>query len=396
LGKPRFIVFISRRGEMAGYTRLFPDSDLVFASFSDLGTEAVKINPMKMENSIGTLRRLHRKDSFTAVINRKEKCVVPASIIASALGLPPITCAPELARDKFAMRRALNDGNTFPRTVLVRDADDLVAVDPGMFPSVIKPRFGFNSRSAVMVKNRGEMEQAYREQHGRYAKLPKEDCTNSDFVVEELIPGSEHTVESLVKDGVALFHLVSDKLPMTPPFFVEVGDNMPSLLSPEAQEVCRAVTDRAIQAMEIRNGWTHTEVKLDGDKATVVECAARMGGGYFENLFQEVYGINRTKMLMDLFLESSSIEQPRPRQHAAARRIVVYGTAQRRRLTGAEQIFDDAAVKLVWPSAVSQIDRELAGPPFDFNNTLCEFVVSGLQAVEAADRIIARAVVQNG
>jgi hypothetical protein len=395
LGKPRFIAFISRHEEMKDYTGLCPEADFVFLTFSDLDTDAMTIDPRRMDESIETLRLLHKQSPFTAVLNRKEKCVVPAATIASALNLPPITCAPELARDKFAMRHALNGGRNFPRTILVRDAADLEVFEPGLFPCVLKPRFGFNSRSAVMVKDRNELEEAYREQHKRYAALHKQDGTNSDFVVEELISGSEHNVESLVKDGTALFHLVSDKLPMTRPFFVEVGDNMPSRLSSADQELCGAATDRAIQAMGIRNGWTHTEVKLDGDKTTVVECAARMGGGYFENLFQEVYGINRMKMLMDLFLDSAAVEHPTPRQHAAARRIVVYGPASARKLTGAAQIFDGAVVKLIWPSAVSQIDRELAGPPHDFNNTLCEFVVLGPQAVETADNIVAGAVLRN-
>lgn len=381
---------------MADYTRLCPEAGFVFVSFSDLGTDALQIDPRRLGDAVETLRRLQRRGSFTAVLNRKEKCVVPAATIASGLGLPPISNAPELARDKFAMRRALNGVTAFPQSTLVCDASDLDAVEQSMFPCVLKPRFGFNSRSAVMVKNRSELELAYREQHARYANLPKQDCTNSDFVVEELISGSEHNVESLVKDGVALFHLLSDKLPMTPPYFVEVGDNMPSLLSSADQEVCRAVTNHAIQAMGIRNSWTHTELKLDGGKATVVECAARMGGGYFEILFQEVYGINRMKMLLNLFVKGEAIDQPQPCQCAAARRIVVYGPLSRRRLIGATRIFDDAAVKLLWPPKVTEIDRELAGPPFDFNNTLCELVVFGPNAVETADNIVAQVFVQDG
>jgi len=136
-----------------------------------------------------------------------------------------------------------------------------------MFPCVIKPRFGFNSRGAVLVADRHDLAAAYGEQHSRYAHLPKQDCTGDDFVVEELIPGSEHTVETLVSDGVPLFHVISDKLPMTPPFFVEVGDNMPSCLPQARQDACREATERAIRGLGIRTGWTHTEVKLDGNKS---------------------------------------------------------------------------------------------------------------------------------
>jgi hypothetical protein len=393
-GKPRFIAFISRREEMAGCTALRPEADFVFASYSQLGPDAVHVDPRRMEEATETFRDLHKQRLFTAVLNRKEKCVVPAAVLADALGLPPIASEPERARDKFTMRRALNGCDSFPRTALVREAKDLGLVQPDMFPCVLKPRFGFNSRSAVLVGNRAELESAYREQHARYAQLPKQDGTNNDFVVEELIAGSEHNVESLVKDGKPLFHLVSDKLPMTPPFFVEIGDNMPSRLPDDAQDLCRRATDHAIRAMGIRNGWTHTEVKLDGNKSTVVECAARMGGGYFENLFQDVYGINRMAMLIDLYLGRSTTTAPIPRLHAAARRLVVYGPAQPRKLRNAHDLFADDRGRLVWPDAITKIDRELAGPPSEFNNTLCEFIAfgaSGEEAAELADKLIAEA-----
>ena len=379
---------------MTDYLRLCPEAEFTFASYCDIGPDVVLVDPRRSADVCCLFADLHRERPFTAVLNRKEKCVIPAAVLASTLGLPPITSKPELARDKFLMRRALNGSDTFPRTTLIREPQDLDAVEPGMFPCVLKPRFGFNSRSAVLVEDCGELKAAYREQHDRYAGLPKQDGTNSDFVVEELIVGSEHNVESLIKDGDALFHLVSDKLPMSPPYFVEVGDNMPSRLSPAGQRLCIAATQHAIHVMGIRNGWTHSEVKFDGTVAIVVECAARMGGGYFEHLFDVVYGIDRMAMLIDLHLGRAPPAPPRPRRHAAARRLVVYGPPRQRTLVNAPCLFADERVNLVWPAAISEIDRVVAGPPFTFNNTLCEFIAVGATCDDAsavADRIIADA-----
>lgn len=382
--QPHFIAFISRREEIADYTGLTPASDFAFASLSDLGGDAIRVDPRRLGDAIRAFAALHDRKPCTAVLNRKEKCVVPAAHLAAALGLPPIIVEPALARDKYAMRRALNRGDSFPRTVLIRAGCDLDAVDPTMFPCVLKPRFGFNSRGAVRVADRRELTAAYAEQHQRYARLPKQDCTGDDFVVEELIPGTEHTVETLVKDGTPLFHLLSDKLPMTPPYFVEIGDTMPSTLPPARQAACRAATERAIQDLGIRTGWTHTEVKLAGPRAIVVECAARMGGGYFEDLYREVYGVNRMAMLMALHLGECPTAEPRIRTHAAARRLVVYGPPRRRTLENAAALFAPDDVRLVWPARIADIDRPLAGPPFDFNNTLCEFIATGPSAGQAA------------
>lgn len=392
--RPHFIAFISRREEIADYTSVRPPADFTFASFSDLGGDAVRVDPGRVDDAVRAFAGLHDRKPFTAVLNRKEKCVVPAARLALALGLPPITVQPELARDKHAMRLALNGGEAFPRTVLVRDSRDLDAVEAGMFPCVLKPRFGFNSRAAVRVAGRAELTAAYREHHERYARLPKQDGTGADFVVEELIPGTEHTVESLVRDGVPLFHLVSDKLGMTPPYFVEVGDDMPSRLPRDGQTACRVAAERAIRALGIRNGWTHTEVKITGTRAIVVECAARMGGGYFENLFREVYGLNRMEMLVTLFRGAESMPEPLPRTHAAGRRVVVYGAPRLRTVPNAVHLLSQENVRLVWPARVQDIDRELAGPPFEFNNTLFEFIVTGgsaEQVASLADEVVAGA-----
>jgi hypothetical protein len=68
-----------------------------------------------------------------------------------------------------------------------------------------------------------------------------------------------------------------------------------------------------------------------------------------------------------------------------------------RTLENAEALFANEDVRLVWPAHVAAIDRELAGPPFEFNNTLVEFMVlgsSGEKAALLANRLVADASVR--
>jgi len=390
----RFIAFVSRREEMREYIEMNPTCDFDFTSFSPLGADVVCINPQNLYEAVNAFSAMHRERPFTAVLNRKEKCVIPASRLALALGLPPLSRNPEVARDKYRMRKLLNSSDDHPRTTLIRASTDLGQIEASMFPCVVKPRFGFNSRSAVMVTDKDQLETVYAEQYRLYSQLPKQDGTSADFVVEEFIPGSEHTIETLVKDGRPLFHLLSDKLAMTPPFFVEIGDNMPTCLAPSRQATCITAVERAISLMEISNGWAHTEIKLDGCRAVVIECAARMGGGYFERLFHEVYGINRMQMLIALFLGCEIPPTPSLRTYAAARRVVVYGPLRWRDLTSAHDLFQATNLILLWPESSSEISRELAGPPFEFSNTLCEFLALGSSpeaAQQLADHCLLRA-----
>lgn len=390
---PRFVAFISRPEEIWDYSGLIPHAEFVFASLSSCDPAVITVDPAHLEEAISKFRLLHAAKPFAAILNRKEKCVVPAAQLAVALNLPPITLKPELARDKHQMRQALNQNSSYPRSILIRTTCDLERVTDGMFPCVLKPRYGFNSRSAVLVNDRIQLHSTYEEQYKSYSALKKEDRTNSDFVVEDFIPGSEHTIESLVMDGTPLFHLISDKLPMKSPYFVEIGDRMPSRLPASKQRDCIAATERALDCLAIRNGWTHTEIKLSDLGAIVVECAARMGGGYFETLYREVYGINRLRVLATLFSSRDRMTTPMAKIHATARRVVVYGPSKMRVVANVETLFQDRSVKLLWPSSVSEINRELAGPPIDFNNTLFEFVAFGSSADEAdmrADRLLER------
>jgi biotin carboxylase len=390
---PRFIAFISRPEEITDYAALIPHAEFVFASLSACDPAIITVDPASLEDAIGRFRLLHAVKPFAAILNRKEKCVVPAAQLAVALNLPPITLKPELARDKHQMRQALNQGSSYPSSILIRTTCDLERVSDGMFPCVLKPRYGFNSRSAVLVNDRIQLHEAYEEQYKSYSALEKQDRTNSDFVVEDFIPGSEHTIESLVVDGVPLFHLISDKLPMKSPYFVEIGDRMPSRLPASQQQACRAATEQALDRLAIRNGWTHTEIKISDLGAIVIECAARMGGGYFETLYREVYGLDRLRVLASLFSGRDSLPIPVAKIHATARRVVVYGPSKMRFVANAQTLFHEKNVRLLWPASVSEINRELAGPPVDFNSTLFEFVAFGSSADEAdlvAERLLDR------
>lgn len=381
--EPRFIAFISRLEEARDYSDLIPNAEFVFASLSPCDPAVITVDPDFLDDAIAKFRLLHAAKPFVAILNRKEKCVVPAAQLALALNLPPITLKPELARDKYQMRQALNHGNSYPRSILIRKICDLDRVTDEMFPCVLKPRYGFNSRSAVLVNDRMQLRSAYEEQYKSYSALEKQDRTNSDFVVEDFISGTEHTIESLLRDGTPLFHLISDKLPMTSPYFVEIGDRMPSRLPASQQRACIDATERALDCLAIRNGWTHTEIKISKLGAVVIECAARMGGGYFETLYREVYGINRLRDLALLFSSGDSMPIPMAKTYATARRVVVYGPSRMRIVANIETLFHDQSVRLLWPASVTEINRKLAGPPVEFNNTLFEFVAFGSSADEA-------------
>jgi biotin carboxylase len=92
--------------------------------------------------------------------------------------------------------------------------------------------------------------------------------------------GPEVSVESYSVDGVPHIITITDKMVTEVPFFVELGHTEPSRLSSHVQDDIRRVAEAAIKAIGMKNGPTHTEIKVTPDGAKLVEIAARLGGDF--------------------------------------------------------------------------------------------------------------------
>jgi hypothetical protein len=129
-----------------------------------------------------------------------------------------------------------------------------------------------------------------------------------------------------------------------------------------------------VEVLGIRNGWGHVEVKLDGGRARVVEAASRMGGGYFGEMLELVYGIDRRRLLVDLHLGRLTVPPLVPRTTVVGRRVVADGLSWVAPSAAAwRRVFSDPRVVLVWPDSARESRRWVIGPPFGFKNTVVEY-----------------------
>lgn len=383
----RFVTFISRTEEIESYRRRYPDIEMSFVSYAPLEPHAVRIGQENYASAFSQLENEHRHRPFTGVLNRREKYVVPAALLALRLGLRPISNDPYLARDKYRMRRALSAGNDDVRIFLIRQAADLDAVPDDLFPGVLKPRFGFNSRAVTLVRNRDQLAASFNASRRHYGMLKREDTTNCDFVVEELITGSEHTVEALVHDGQIILNAISDKAAMRPPYFVEEGDTMPSCLPESQQCIVLNAACWAVERLEIRNGWAHIEVKLANDEATVVEAAARMGGGYFDQMIELAYGVDQMRLLIDLHIATCAPRTLIPRVAVVGKRIGSFGISYviAVRWGGEKEQLPDG-MRLIWPRSLKDVRGFFIGPPFAYKNTILEYFCADIDVAKALRR----------
>ena len=103
---------------------------------------------------------------------------------------------------------------------------------------------------------------------------------NEPILIEQYIPGVELAVEGVLRSGELEVLAFFDKPdPMEGPFFEETLFITPSRLHPEMLEEVERVTVRALQAMGLREGPVHAELRVDGSLVTFLEAAARSIGG---------------------------------------------------------------------------------------------------------------------
>jgi len=100
-------------------------------------------------------------------------------------------------------------------------------------------------------------------------------------MVEEFIEGREISVEFISYQGKHYPLQITDKVTTEAPHFVELAHHQPSTLTPEQFRQIYAITTRALDALGITNGASHSEYKITPQgRIAVMEIGGRMGGDF--------------------------------------------------------------------------------------------------------------------
>lgn len=187
-----------------------------------------------------------------------------------------------LCTDKRAQRLALGAaGVSSVRQASVSRPGELAeAVRQVGLPCVIKPASGAGSRNAYRLSTEGDLDEVL--DCGLW-----DDDPGQVFVVESFLEGDPTvagldwgdyvSVEVVSHRGVHHPVCVTGKLPFAEPFR-ETGVVVPSTLPKRVHESCVAVALRAVDALGITRGVSHTELKLTAQGPEIIEVNARVGG----------------------------------------------------------------------------------------------------------------------
>jgi biotin carboxylase len=244
-----------------------------------------------------------------------------AARVAAKLGIPhPLEPAVAgLAVSKARQRERFDAvGVSQPRWWLVAEPDADVPL-----PCVVKAPDRQGQRGLRVVRERGELAPAIN------AALHA--SRSGAALVEELIDGSEVTVNAFSVNGEFHELTVTDRPTAEPPAFgVALAHVWPAENAGVAVEIAR----RAAEALGIRNGPTYTQVR--GGK--VMEVAARLGGGHDAELCEAALGVDLNGLALSAALgEAIQPPEPSPRAGGACTAFLVPPSGELLGLEGVEE-----------------------------------------------------------
>ena len=227
---------------------------------------------------------------ITAIVGVDDDTTLLATTASEALGLPhnPVDSA-KATRNKYLLRQTLaTNGVSVPAYQRFSIEDDPAEISAKLgtdtqivFPCIIKPLSLSASRGVIKADTPAEFIEAFQ----RTSKLLQTLQGSTDpptpyLLVEDYIPGIEVALEGILLDGELKTLALFDKPdPLEGPFFEETLYVTPSRLSVEVQGALHRATAEAADALGLRHGPIHAELRHNDKGAHLIEIAARTIGG---------------------------------------------------------------------------------------------------------------------
>ena len=237
---------------------------------------------------VKAVTHLARKEKLDRIVALDEFDMETAATLREHLRIPGMGLTTmRYFRDKLAMRmRALDRQVRVPDFVpIVNHADLQYYLDHVPGPWVVKPR---QEASAIGIKKI----HAARE---LWPVLEQLGDKQSTYLLEKFVPGDVYHVDSVVSENEVLFSNLSKY--GRPPMNVAHGGVFTTFtVARGSEDDCslRAINLDLIAALGLLRGVAHAEfIRAQSDgQFYFLECAARVGGAYINEMVQAATGLN--------------------------------------------------------------------------------------------------------
>src|SRR5215510_5710831 len=240
-----------------------------------------------------------------AVVGVDDDTTLTAAMVAEALGVSHNTAASvAAARNKHQMRQLLAAGAVAsPRFACYSIEDNPVEVARQLaFPCVIKPLFLAASRGVIRADNLEQFIAAFQRLVTilrRPEVAVRGGALAHQLLMEAFIPGREVALEGLLTRGQLKVLALFDKPdPLDGPFFEETLYVTPSRLPDVIQEAITVSTARTVQALGLREGPVHAELRVNDQGPWMIEIAARSIGGLCSRTLRFDAGLSLEEVIL--------------------------------------------------------------------------------------------------
>ena len=221
---------------------------------------------------------------------------ITVNYVAENLGLICNSTLDTIAcTNKYEMRKKMKEyGIDVPKYIELGSNQDSIIPDDFKYPIIVKPTDRSGSRGITKVERQEDIQAAI--------NRALEQSFENKVIVEEYISGDEYSCECISQNGNHHFLAFTKKHTTGAPDYIETAHEEPSDISLDLQEKIIAKVFEVLDALNIKNGASHTEFKIDeNNNFKVIEVGARMGGDCIgSDLVPLSTGYDFMKMVIDV------------------------------------------------------------------------------------------------
>lgn len=295
-----------------------------------------------VEKAVASIRAFSEDHPLGAILSVDDSGTLLAAIANKSLGLPHNSPeAAKAARDKHRTRQLLEQYpvNTpgFKLHSFNENVDEQTLLDIAKtisYPCVVKPLSLSGSRGVIRANNQDEFVSAA----VRLERLLTHLDPGSDskpFLIEDFVPGFEVALEGILDGGRLTVLALFDKPdPLDGPYFEETIYVTPSRLPLDIQEAIFSSVSISANALGLREGPVHAELRINKDGPWLIEMAGRSIGGLCSHTlrFASENTLEELILRQAFGLEFESLE--RERQASGVMMLPIPGAGLLKRVEG--------------------------------------------------------------
>jgi len=285
------------------------------------------------------VEELRLTDSYADLVNQIAKKWIPKAILtgcdaavhlsdrlARTFNLPGNS--PEsssLRRSKFDMNVALSEVRPTVKQVLVKEDDDPPQKirEFGLLPMVVKPLASSGSEDVVICETYAHAEQCVSRIVGKQNSL---DEPNDCALLQQFLRGPQYVINAVSRAGE---HIFTD-LWKVKQARVDSGSMITnykwSLRGSDPVTKCLLEFGRdLLDACEIVNGPSHSEVRITSNGPMLIETSGRLMGASLEpEFFREAFGCSQARLTLECLTDCKSVYTKNPYIYAPPKSMAMF------------------------------------------------------------------------